>query len=202
MPLVVAMALSGLEADQWNDELREMYEQGAQLVHKSCHHDLLRRPSVSSPSASSVASSYQSSIESGISSLSPSSGSGEFVSPFISQPPLELTCIGLSHRARAVEDIEKELFRKSTPKGTADFSQRRYGGIQVTIKYRDRNVLELGDHIKNTRNFFDPAVIPKGVMSYFENRSQISRLSGAEPPNFRFHKCSYSECGFNEPHYF
>lgn len=65
MTITVAMALSGLEPEQWNDGLKEIYMQGAILFPKS--------PS-SLSLASSGASSYYS-LESGISSMSPDSAS-------------------------------------------------------------------------------------------------------------------------------
>lgn len=66
MPLTVAMALSGLEPDHWNGELKQMYDQGASVVGKTYPNS----PSVSSETSETT--SYYS-TESGISSMSPQS---------------------------------------------------------------------------------------------------------------------------------
>lgn len=63
MPLTVAMALSGLEADQWNGDIKHLYNQGA----------LALSSYAARSRSSSITSSGFSSCESGISSISPRS---------------------------------------------------------------------------------------------------------------------------------
>lgn len=72
---------------------------------------------------------------------------------------------------------------------------------EVKILHNGRDILNLLDNImRNDAWMF--AKLPNGVDGFFENRSQYSRVSGADLPRHVTVECKQQDCDFKEPHYY
>lgn len=48
------------------------------------------------------------------------------------------------------------------------------------IVYDGRNMLDLGNNLLNSTNFYTPAVLPDDAQGFFRNRSQVHRVKCSE----------------------
>lgn len=152
MALAAALALSGLNEEQFGKDLKPIYEPGAKL---------LKSPSSSSiASATSTISSYHS-MESGIASLSNESSKSPSISPETCWEMLTKLEDFILAEDKKYEDLELPALRP-IPAST-------------NIKWEKRNLLDLGSNLK-VPNLVTYAELPKGPIGFLENRSQYSRL--------------------------
>ncbi|KAJ3656823.1 hypothetical protein Zmor_015868 [Zophobas morio] len=69
-----------------------------------------------------------------------------------------------------------------------------------SIMYQNRDVLDLASNIQWKWNF-QPAEIKYETKYFFENRSQYTRVLGAQIPEHVTIKCGFEGCEFEEPKY-
>lgn len=97
---------------------------------------------------------------------------------------------GSKDEGKVDEKVEAKEEGSNTKNATKD--------DDLKITWFSRNLLDLGANIKSKKPFLVPAQIPKGVQSYFEHRSQISRIQGAEVPPHDMVECTDCDCKFLE----
>lgn len=85
--------------------------------------------------------------------------------------------------------------------GIKDIPNFKTENKYIKVVYQNRNILDLDEHLKSDW-LFRHAVLQSGVANFFENRSQYSRVNGANIPRHFMIKCKENDCGFNEPKYY
>ncbi|KAG5900717.1 hypothetical protein JTB14_038235 [Gonioctena quinquepunctata] len=132
--------------------------------------------STSSGSTSSGSTSSSATSESGFSSLTTEIEKADYYLDVIAK---------LEQRFQILCELPKYVYRSSN----------------TEVIYENRNVLDLAGNL-NPGWRFKHAVLQNGVNHFFENRSQLSRLDGAEPPAHILVPCDEKDCSFIEPLYF
>ncbi|XP_068903812.1 uncharacterized protein [Tenebrio molitor] len=181
MALPVAVALSGLNKSSFSDDLNDIYDQGAVLL--------------KSPSMTSVASTEGStcSQESGISSMASEPSSQKSLTNYFdllwetNQTQNGNNDSVLDDNTQASE-IKDDPLAKETP-------------LPQEIIHQNRNILNLASNMRENSTFFKPAQLKEGIVYFFNNRSQYSRVAGATIPDYVEMKCPREGCGYIEPHY-
>lgn len=177
------MALSGLERNEWQD-FEYLYDEGTKMANS-----LSRSTSTSSLRTSP-------SSESGIASISTDT----------SPPPLsdddfalfKVEIQQLDSGKRILEFLESLDGNELDVQEPTEEKHEKPFPILHTIPWNNRNLLNLYDNLIKNQTFFSPTKLPQGVDSYFNNRSQFSRLQGANVPLHDIRNCRNKNCKFVE----
>ncbi|XP_028140267.1 uncharacterized protein LOC114334428 [Diabrotica virgifera virgifera] len=79
-----------------------------------------------------------------------------------------------------------------------------YSSLDPKIMYQKRDLLDLASNMEGTSGTWDfqPAILKTGSESFFENRSQFSRIDNLELPPHYVKRCIVENCNYNEHIYF
>ncbi|CAH0556723.1 unnamed protein product [Brassicogethes aeneus] len=187
MALSASLALSGLTRESLEGSNLEMlFDQADRILSASC---------------SSIASNNSSnSYDSGI--------SGEahwlkFVNVLYEAGIKVNETLEESERKAKAEAVEDQVIKTPEPPKEIVQVQKEIIFInnfeQNPIMYDGRDILNLNANIRGTWNC-KTAILPKGVESFFQNRSQLSRIDGVSAPRHFLIKCN--DCDFLEPRYY
>ncbi|KAF5302995.1 hypothetical protein FQR65_LT08324 [Abscondita terminalis] len=184
--LSLAMALSGLERNDWED-FEYMYDEGAKIA------NVLSR----STSTSSIRTSPSS--ESGIASISTDDRSP----PPLSDEDFDLIKLEIKQldSGKRILKYLESLHGNELEVLQQPIEEQDEPPLPVNnqlVKWNERNLLDLHDNITKNEIFFSPSKLPPGVDSYFNNRSQFSRLQGATVPLHDTNCCKKINCKFVE----
>ncbi|XP_023023221.2 uncharacterized protein [Leptinotarsa decemlineata] len=194
MALPAAMVLSGMPRNHFPDHLQSVFNQGSVLLKSP------RSASAASSSSSSstVVLDEPSSSASSVIGSPPESSSGSRAS---SSQTLEMAP-SPGRNMRNVRNFVRMLSDDEFP--IPDLFNRHRSNPdengKTRVMYQKRNLLDLERNLRG--NFpLQYAAIPRGVNNFFENRSQLSRLHGAQIPPYETFTCKRENCGFEEPIY-
>ncbi|KAB0797703.1 hypothetical protein PPYR_08696 [Photinus pyralis] len=171
LSLSVAMALSGLSRNEC-EPLGYLFDEGAKIVN----------------AASSSSSSSSSSSRTSPSLASSESGIASFSTEYFTPPSDDgFSLFQLDEFLETLDDHQED--KKTEVPIPVNTSQ---------VMWTGRNILNLYANIQGNATMYAQATIPKGVSSYFNNRSQLSRLEGATVPPHTVHSCCNGSCEFVE----
>ncbi|XP_072383705.1 uncharacterized protein [Diabrotica undecimpunctata] len=79
-----------------------------------------------------------------------------------------------------------------------------YSSLDPKIMYQKRDLLDLASNVEGTSGNWDfqHAILKTGSSSFFQNRSQFSRIDGLEIPPHQVKRCIVGDCSYNEHIYF